>query len=268
MISWLNDAFSRYQGGARFQLYVPDLDWEAMNRTLGMTIIGNHLLPESSEVVQELQDDNDRISEIVRTVLNIPMDTFSSEVPLTSYGIDSLSATKLAFSLRSTVHVTQLQLLSDISVDDIRRKAHEAAYHDNTTVSTEPTGSSTTHNVVEVLKRYTTKLLSEHTPYKYAKRAVDAGSTTHVLLTGSTGAFGCSILAQLLCNETITRVYALNRAHAGSSLKQRQIAAFTAHGYPPSLVDNPKLTLIEGDLTRRDLNVTKEVQEIVRISLV
>jgi len=228
-----------------------------------MTLIGKHLLPETFEAMHQLQDDDDHISEVVRAVLNIPADTFSPDVPLTSYGIDSLSATKLAFSLRSTVQVTQLQLLSDVSVDDIRRKVSESTHLGDSSVSSGSAKRAGSHTVVELLNKYTDKLLRTYTASVNTKRASEDFVAPSVLLTGSTGAFGCSILARLLLDEKISRVYAFNRAHPGSSLKERQISSLLAHGYPASLVDSPKLTLLEGDLTKSDLGIPEGVKQTV-----
>ena len=81
-------------------------------------------------------------------------------------------------------------------------------------------------------------------------RARDAGET--VLLTGTTGRFGRHVLAQLLADPRVARVYALNR---GSALEERQAAAFREAKLPLSLLAQGKLMLLSGDLGREDLGL-------------
>ena len=52
-------------------------------------------------------------------MLQIPEDDFSFQVPLTAYGIDSISAGRLAFVLRPYVGVSQFNLLSGVCYDDL-----------------------------------------------------------------------------------------------------------------------------------------------------
>ena len=83
-------------------------------------------------------------------------------------------------------------------------------------------------------------------------RALEAGAGETVLLTGTTGRFGRHVLAQLLADGRVARVYALNR---GSALEERQAAAFREAGLPVSLLAQGKLVLLSGDLGREDLGV-------------
>ncbi|KAJ7628924.1 hypothetical protein FB45DRAFT_1004360 [Roridomyces roridus] len=123
MVLWLDDAIARFQQGHQFHRYLPNLDWNALDRALGMPKLGAHLidLPQNS---RETDADNaeattDRIAQIIRDILKISEDDFDPAVPLTSYGMDSLSAGRLSFALRSMVEITQLQLLADISLHGI-----------------------------------------------------------------------------------------------------------------------------------------------------
>ncbi|TFK25361.1 hypothetical protein FA15DRAFT_703770 [Coprinopsis marcescibilis] len=78
-----------------------------------------------------------------------------------------------------------------------------------------------------------------------------------VLITGTTGALGCYILAALLTDSSITRVYGLNRRLNSSPLTtcERQRRAFEERGLDPSLLDSDKLQILDGDLTQADLGL-------------
>lgn len=114
MIKWFDDSMSRFQKGQRIVRYVPDLNWEAMDRTQGVPRLGKHLLPNQAIETASDLDDATYMSRIVRNVLDIPEVDFSLNVPLTTYGIDSLSASHISFLLRPYVQVTQIQLLADL----------------------------------------------------------------------------------------------------------------------------------------------------------
>ncbi|KAJ7659561.1 hypothetical protein DFH06DRAFT_1044174 [Mycena polygramma] len=85
---------------------------------------------------------------------------------------------------------------------------------------------------------------------------VGAPSAQAVLVTGSTGAFGCHILAHLLALPEISRVYALNRP--STDLRQRQYNAFLRNGIDVALLDSPKLKLLAGDLNADQFALSSE----------
>ncbi|KAG8783074.1 hypothetical protein FRC12_020140 [Ceratobasidium sp. 428] len=86
-----------------------------------------------------------------------------------------------------------------------------------------------------------------------------------VVLTGTTGGLGSHILAQLLANDRVERVWALNRRSsvAGKSLRQRQHEAFKDRQLDVALLDSPKLLLIESDITTEKLGLDSEIHEEV-----
>lgn len=57
--------------------------------------------------------------------IDVAPEDFSDETPLTSYGLDSLSASMLASALHPLLSITQVHLLSDLSLNDIIKKAKE-----------------------------------------------------------------------------------------------------------------------------------------------
>ncbi|KII85651.1 hypothetical protein PLICRDRAFT_44986 [Plicaturopsis crispa FD-325 SS-3] len=83
-----------------------------------------------------------------------------------------------------------------------------------------------------------------------------------VLLTGSTGALGSHLLASLLTNPDVTRVYAFNRPSSGdSTLLSRQAAAFEDQGFDIDFLKSEKLSLVEGDAAQERLGLPSGVYD-------
>ncbi len=70
-----------------------------------------------------------------------------------------------------------------------------------------------------------------------------------VLLTGSTGSLGTHVLARLISSSNVQAIYCLNRASIQTTLKQRQQSMFKTQGLDVTLLDSPKVFLIEGNMT-------------------
>jgi hypothetical protein len=77
-----------------------------------------------------------------------------------------------------------------------------------------------------------------------------------VLLTGTTGNLGSDILATLLHDSTVRKVYALNRLSPKASTKNRVKEQFDEKGLASYLLDSPKVTFIDGKLTDSNLGLT------------
>ncbi|KAJ7174132.1 acyl transferase domain-containing protein [Mycena crocata] len=264
MLLWLNDALGKFQQGARFQKYIPNLDWDAEHRTHGMARLGAHLLQNltrdgTAETQVETEPILVKASRIIRNLLNVSEDDFSVDVPLTSYGVDSLSAARLSFTLRPILEVTQLQLLADNSLADLVNKFSEFPQNSTILQGSKISGPRSTGDSAlmdELVHKFMTTI--SHLP----KRTVldhDAPHAHTVLLTGSTGALGCHLLAHLLARDDIQHVYALNRSIAGGDiLIDRQAAALKIQGLAPALAHSEKLTLIVGDLCADEFGIPSE----------
>ena len=83
-----------------------------------------------------------------------------------------------------------------------------------------------------------------------------------VLVTGTTGNFGCELLESLLMDDVVDIVYAVNRR--GTQAFDRQKAAFQAKDIDEDLLNSPKFKLIEGDLKLPGLGVEQSVYSEVR----
>ncbi|KAF8580393.1 acetyl-CoA synthetase-like protein [Ramaria rubella] len=75
-----------------------------------------------------------------------------------------------------------------------------------------------------------------------------------VLLTGSTGGFGCQLLAHLVSLPNVRHVYALNRG-GDNSLRERQAEALTQRGLDAGVVELPKVSLVECDTAADHLGI-------------
>lgn len=77
-----------------------------------------------------------------------------------------------------------------------------------------------------------------------------------VLLTGTTGALGCHILASLVLDQTVRHIYAVNRP-GKMSAKERQQQSLTKHGI---VINTEKVTLLEADLSSKHQLFSPEVR--------
>lgn len=89
--------------------------------------------------------------------------------------------------------------------------------------------------------------------------------TPVVLLTGSTGNIGSHILAYLLSDSRIGRVYALNRP--SSDPMGRLKAALADRELPQALLEDPRFTSLVGDVTQDRFGLEDSQYTEVRISI-
>ena len=82
-----------------------------------------------------------------------------------------------------------------------------------------------------------------------------------VLVTGTTGNFGCVLLEALLENPGISLVYAVNRR--GSRSRERQRASFRARELDEDLLDSDKLRFVEAELGIPGLGLDEELLDEV-----
>ena len=109
-----------------------------------------------------------------------------------------------------------------------------------------------------LLEKYTSNL-----PTRPHDMMEDERSGDVILLTGTTGGFGCNILAHLSLDTSVKKVYALNRHSASDGVIQRQIATMNKLGLLEDCLHCPKFHLLEGDLSQPTLGLEPGVLEIV-----
>lgn len=101
----------------------------------------------------------------------------------------------------------------------------------------------------EMISKYTSAL----PPLPSLSNATSSLPLATVLLTGSTGSLGSQILATLVEDERVAKIYAFNRPSKATTLVQRQEAIFNDRGLDIALLESPKLVLIEGEINRDNL---------------
>lgn len=107
-----------------------------------------------------------------------------------------------------------------------------------------------TADKIRELNMMVEKYSSSFAAHKISKETPGLGRGDVVLLTGSTGSFGCNILAQLAASDSVIRIYALNRRSAqGQTLLERQRDTLRTGGHDGDILGLPKLRLIEADLS-------------------
>ncbi|TFY63805.1 hypothetical protein EVG20_g6168 [Dentipellis fragilis] len=88
-----------------------------------------------------------------------------------------------------------------------------------------------------------------------------------VLLTGSTGGLGANVLAHLIANPKVARIYAVNRKSSGKTLLERQKEALISRGLDPALAVHEKVVLVETDIAAQNLGVSAELKEELQNSV-
>ncbi|KAI0698146.1 hypothetical protein BC835DRAFT_1413279 [Cytidiella melzeri] len=177
-------------------------------------------------------------------------------------GFDSLSAT----FLRNRI-ITALRAASDKSLQQAASKVSQNFVFDNPTIarlaaavlalhSGAAIEKSRTERIVELIEKYTADLPN---PKTLQGRVV--------LLTGSTGNIGAHILASLLSDEHVAKVYTLDRPLTGATPQQRLHAAFEQRGLSLRLLTESRVTALAGDLNARRFGLDDLVYNEIKASL-
>ena len=85
-----------------------------------------------------------------------------------------------------------------------------------------------------------------------------------VLLTGTTGNIGSHILASLLADGRVAKVYAMNRGTSIEQVIERQRAAFEDRGLPVNLLDNGRFVPATGSLGQERFGLSRGEFDEVR----
>ncbi|KAF8878947.1 putative aminoadipate reductase [Infundibulicybe gibba] len=88
-----------------------------------------------------------------------------------------------------------------------------------------------------------------------------------VLLTGTTGNLGSQLLASLLRDDRVDRVYALNRPSKSHAMLDRHALRFEDKALDLKLLASGKLIFVEGDASQRLLGLSESIYEELRNSV-
>ncbi|KAJ6492508.1 ketoacyl-synt-domain-containing protein [Mycena vitilis] len=123
-----------------YNTYIPCFDWKSVSRNLGSSAMYDYLVPadiQTGDNPEESASKPQGITAIVCDVLSLAIEDLSPEVPLTSYGLDSLSASTLSYALRPLLQISQIQLLADMTLNELNTRL-EATVPEETVSFDEP----------------------------------------------------------------------------------------------------------------------------------
>lgn len=111
-----------------------------------------------------------------------------------------------------------------------------------------PPYTTSTQNLEEMVEHYISGLGTR--PQQLRPRTI---TRDVVLVTGTTGGFGCDILEHLLRDDKVDTVYAFNRV--GAKPMERQLAQFRKRGHDEALLASPSFKMVEVDLHAPNFNI-------------
>ncbi|OSX58824.1 hypothetical protein POSPLADRAFT_1151619 [Postia placenta MAD-698-R-SB12] len=206
-------------------------------------------------------------TEYVRTVVGKVMThAVADSVDVFQHGCDSLQATYIRnIILRALRETTKIDTrrIGDSFVYDHPTISSLAAFassvaqgtHDSATAGT--TASARIMSMRAMLAKYAADFPARPQTLLPSQPERDA-----VFVTGTTGSLGCHLLALLVADPKVGRVYAFNRpAKTQTHLRERQKSALVDRGLDAGIVDSEKVMLLEGSLTAEHWGLEKSAYE-------
>ncbi|KAJ3543082.1 hypothetical protein NM688_g5900 [Phlebia brevispora] len=192
---------------------------------------------------------------------HIPLPTVS----LFDQGFDSATfmRNRIVAALRNTDKASAASAVPQNFIFDfptIRELASATATIADPSSDTPGSKKNRAMEIVEMVQKYTAAL-----PAPRGRQAGPPGDEIVVLLTGSTGNIGSHILASLLEDKRITKIYTLNRPSTTSA--DRLVTAFKDRCLPVELLSEKKLFSLIGDLTQSNFGLTSDVYEEIKNSV-
>ena len=158
----------------------------------------------------------------------------------------SLQATWIRNTILRAVRETSDQAADRLPVDVVFKAPTVSSLADAVLHTVRET-SSTVHRMItaqyleEMAEQYAAGLDHRPFPLRPRPRTKDV-----VVITGTTGGFGCDVLEHLLRDEDVGMVYAFNRR--GSRPTERQRVRFRERGLDESLLGSPRFRMVEVEL--------------------
>jgi FlaA1/EpsC-like NDP-sugar epimerase len=149
--------------------------------------------------------------------------------------------------------ISALRSSDDNSANEASRSVSQNFIFDNPTIQqltdaicnlVSPQALSVQRSLTEHIAELVTKYTADLTEVQQKQQPQDRV----VLLTGSTGNIGSHILAALLRDQHIAKVYTIDRAVSGRTSIERLNSAFQQRGLPAELLTSSKLSALVGDL--------------------
>ncbi|KAJ7046114.1 hypothetical protein C8F04DRAFT_1322704 [Mycena alexandri] len=207
--------------------------------------------------------DAESILEFVRNAICSVLDMdLGDHVDIFQHGCDSLQATwirnALLRALRKSARLDTRQDTRNFVYD--HPTIHGLARHIFALASGQLAANGSVDTETSAMHSMVAKHIHDF-PRHAGDQQVPPITARVVLLTGTTGELGCYLLQNLLADDRVVRVYALNRPTRHRVLRDRQASALVDRGLEADLLDSPKLSLLESDLTRSYFGLSAAVYE-------
>ncbi|KAF7321145.1 General substrate transporter [Mycena chlorophos] len=192
------------------------------------------------------------LTELVCELLELKQ--ISPEVDLFNQGFDSLSAT----FLRIRIVAAMRSLPNAKNALDINQNL-VYTYPTISSLATFLAGlASGSNNAVVDPQELVDSLIAKYSSdFAAAMSAIPraGGSKEVVLVTGTTGNLGSELLASLLHDDRVEKVYAFNRPGGDTSASERQRLRFVQRGLDEKLLESSKLAFVDGTLDKESLGL-------------
>ncbi|EPQ59006.1 acetyl-CoA synthetase-like protein [Gloeophyllum trabeum ATCC 11539] len=208
-------------------------------------------------------------TEFVRAVVNkVLIHGVEDGDDIFHHGCDSLQATwirnSLLRALHDSAHINTMSISHNFVYD------HPSIHQLSLFLKDTAAGTNSQDGASVAFKAETMRRMAEEFSTDFHVHTANGNSVAPpasvVLLTGSTGSLGCHILTSLVLDPDVQQVYALNRAAGdGTALVLRQKQALLDRGFHPSILDSPKVILVEGKDAEKGLGLEPRLYQEVRI---
>lgn len=131
----------------------------------------------------------------------------------------------------------------------------------------DPSSSSSSDRIANKVTEITGYVEKYSADFPTHRASAPAPTSEAILLTGSTGALGTTVLAQLVEMSSVSKIYALNRKTTGKTVKQRQVEALVERGYDVAIASSSKVVYVETDASSGVLGIPSAIYEEVRLKI-
>ncbi|THH29826.1 hypothetical protein EUX98_g4377 [Antrodiella citrinella] len=221
---------------------------------------------DSSFPVVSQQWNEDETVQFIRGAIMSAIDkTVGDDDDIFQYGCDSLRAT--------WIHNKVLRALRSSDAEAADRLPTNFVFLAPTVTSMKRLLLNTVHPSLDTLTEVTHIAEIEATVAKYTTEFPARPESLHprpgdgdvVFVTGTTGGYGCNILAQLSHDSRVKKVYAFNRP--SDDILPRQLFAMQRQGLLEDCLRASKFEMVEGDLSKPNFGLDPAVYEKLRTSV-
>ncbi|KAH8110846.1 acetyl-CoA synthetase-like protein [Phellopilus nigrolimitatus] len=199
------------------------------------------------------------VREIVLQTMKKENGAVADDADLFEHGLDSLQATWIRNTVLRVLrdsHAGVARKLSATFIYDYPTIARLAEYLSSSVSGTSVAPAGDARAKARELEALVAKYTTAFPTFVAGAGSGNDGNGDAVLLTGSTGSLGSNILAKLIQNKAVTRVYAMSRPSSdGVSVKERHAKAFERESLDVQLLDDARVSFVEGDAGHADFAI-------------